>query len=209
MSHFHNILQKNILEKSRETSDFDQASKEWTFVNITESKSGVCLCTHNIIYDFWIENKHTKELVNVGSACIDYFEQNRKLIESARTAEVNYKRKQDRKKELGECERCGIRTIHRINGVHLHKKCDQKNSWDAEKEAKNRERIANHDARLMFMEEVHKYKDHYTFRDTSFIESILKSEQGITDKQNVICEKIIKKLKKKAKDKNNKPTEIL
>lgn len=65
---------ESIVVSRSVTSDFNQAKTEWRLLNIEySSTTNTCICDHPIHKLCWIENKHNKNKLLVGSTCVTKF----------------------------------------------------------------------------------------------------------------------------------------
>tara|TARA_Y100001973_G_C5187856_1_gene329023 strand:+ start:116 stop:775 length:660 start_codon:yes stop_codon:yes gene_type:complete len=63
----------SALRACSKCQQYPKLIKEWDYVNMRDGPGGMCICGHDIRYEFFIKNKHTGAQLIVGSQCIKQF----------------------------------------------------------------------------------------------------------------------------------------
>src|SRR3989338_1974717 len=65
-------LVQKIFDKSTEKNNWEKCCNEWKYIGYKQC-ANYCVCGMQIIYNYQLQNKETKELISVGSMCLQKF----------------------------------------------------------------------------------------------------------------------------------------
>lgn len=186
---FHEILRVEIFKLSKEKKDWVKACSEWELVGIEETETGSCICTHDISWDHIIKNKENGSTTHVGSECINQFG-NDSLVKDANEKFKNVKRGKAGLDPIGPCIVCEKSTSRTHNGDFTHKKCERVIDMRIER-GERADRMKAYESVLGEILSTHEDEDMEEW-DRSFIKSVLSQDNGLTEKQARVLDRILK-----------------
>lgn len=99
-----------VLVAASVASNYDDAIKEWVYQGDVRDRPGFCICTHPIVRNCIVRNKHTGEELIIGNCCIKKFGVEREHFNRSRRNYLVFawqKAKTPREKEF--VKRMGLR----------------------------------------------------------------------------------------------------